>query len=289
VLGLLIGAATIETKQLDANVSRLDDALPPATQDRPAVSVGESQTFLLAGVEPVENQDQPLLDTVLLMHVTSDRTAAQVVSVPVNTWVPDAGATPADGFRTGGAAQLVGTVEALSGVRVDHYLQVDFAGFSQVVDDLDGIDVDVPQAYANRGHDFPVGRQHLDGAAALAYIRDADAAARSTTALRQQTVITAVFDRVSQLGAFSDLGTLTGVLTTLTSAISVDETLSDTDLVDLGWGMRGIGEPAFVSLPTAGPGEEAGQPVLYVDDGRASALWGHLREDTLAEHLDDFR
>lgn len=89
VLGLLIGAATFETRQLDANVSRIDNALPPQGVDRPAESVGESQTFLVAGVEPVPGSDQPLLDTVLLMHVTSDRTQAQVVSVPVNTVGPE--------------------------------------------------------------------------------------------------------------------------------------------------------------------------------------------------------
>lgn len=287
VLGLLIGAVTFETTHLDSNVSRLDNALP--AQDRPAESAAESQTFLVAGVEPVAGADRPLLDTVLLMHVPSDRTAAQVVAVPVDTWVAGIGATPAGGFRAGGAAQLVSTVEALSDVRVDHYAQVDFQGFAQIVDDLAGIDLDVPQPYANRGYDFPAGRQHLDGAAALAYIRDADAAARSTTALREQAVIAAVFDRASQLGALSDLGTLTGVLSTLTSAFSVDETISDTDLVSLVWGMRGVGRPAFVTTPTSGTGQEAGRPVVYLDDARAAALWGYLSADTLAAHLDDFR
>ena len=44
VLGLLIGATTFETKQLDANVSRIDNALPPKTADRPAEPVRESRT-----------------------------------------------------------------------------------------------------------------------------------------------------------------------------------------------------------------------------------------------------
>ena len=290
-LGLLIGATTFETKQLDANVSRIDNALPPETADRPAESAEESQTFLVAGIEQVPGSDQPLLDTVLLLHATSDRSQAQVVSVPVDTWVAGAGdgGTPADGFRDGGPAGLVTTVEALSDVRVDHYLQLDFEGFQQVIDDLGGVDIDVPQAYRNRGYAFPVGRQHLDGTAALAYIRDFGPPARATTALREQAVITAMFSRAKELGALSDLGTLTGLLGTVTDAVSVDETISDTDLVSLTWGLRGIGQPAFLSLPTSGSGEEAGRSVQYVDDGRASALWGHLKADTLGEHLDDFR
>ena len=287
VLGLLIGAATLETQQLDANVTRVEEALP--TADRPAESAGESQTFLLAGVEQVSGSGRPLLDTVLLMHVTGNRGQAQVVSVPVSTWVAGAGVTPAGSFRDGGAAALVTAVEALSDVRVDNYVQVDFAGFQQVIDDLDGVDVDVPEAYANKGFDFPAGRQHLDGAAALAYVRDVGPSSRGTAAVRQQAVITAVFDRVSERGAFSDLGTLNGVLTTLSSALSVDDTLDDTDLVNLAWGMRGIGRPAFVTMPTSRTGEEAGQPVVHVDDARAAALWGFLSEDTLGEHLDEFR
>jgi LCP family protein required for cell wall assembly len=291
VLGLLIGATTFETKQLDANVTRIDNALPPETADRPAESVEEAQTFLVAGLEQVPGSERPLLDTVLLLHATSDRSQAQVVAVPVDTWVPGAGdgSTVADGFRDGGAAGLVTTVEALSDVRVDHYLQLDFDGFRQVIDDLGGVDIDVPQAYANRGYEFPAGRQHLDGTAALAYVRDFGPPARATTALRQQAVVTAMFGRAKELGALSDLGTLTGLLSTVTDAVSVDETVSDTDLVGLAWDLRGIGQPAFLSLPTTGPGEEAGRSVQYVDDGRASALWGHLRDDTLSQHLDEFR
>lgn len=291
VLGLLIGATTFETKQLDANVTRIDNALPPESDVRPAESAGESQTFLVAGLEQVAGSDQPLLDSVLLLHATSDRTQAQVVSVPVDTWVPGAGdgSTLADGFRDGGPAGLVSTVEALSDVRVDNYLQLDFEGFQQVIDDLGGVDVDVPQAYANRGYEFPVGRQHLDGTAALAYVRDVGPSARATTALRQQAVVTAMFGRARELGALSDLGTLTGLLSTVTDAVSVDETLSDTDLVSLVWDLRGIGQPAFLSMPTSGSGEEAGRSVQYVDDARATALWGHLEADTLGQHLDDFR
>jgi LCP family protein required for cell wall assembly len=289
VLGLLIGATTFETKQLDANVSRIDNVFPAETEDRPVESAGESQTFLVAGIEQVPGADQPLLDSVLLLHATSDRTEAQVVAVPVDTWVPGAGSTVADGFRDSGPAGLVTTVETLSDVRVDHYVQVDFDGFQQVIDDLGGVDIAVPQAYANRGYDFPAGRQHVDGTAALAYIRDFDPSARATTALRQQAVVTAMFGRAKELGALSDLGTLTGLLSTVTQAVSVDETLSDTDLVSLVWDLRGIGQPAFLSLPTSGPGEEAGRSVQYVDDGRASALWGQLKADTLGEHLDDYR
>lgn len=284
-VGLLIGVATFTTKTFDAGVSRVGNALPEGA--RPAGSAGGALTFLLAGVEPVPDAERPLLDAVTLVHVTAGAAHAQLVHLPVGTWT--GGTTLGGAFTDGGAAGLTGAVETLTGVRVDHFAQLDFAGFSTVVDDLGGVDVDVPEPYRNRGHDFPAGRQHLDGAAALAYVRDADEAARATTAVRQQAVVVAVFDKASRLGVLSDLGTLQRTLGSLASAVQVDDTLSDTGLVDLAWQLRGVGRPDFLTAPVAGAGTEAGTPVQYLDAARASALWGYLRADTLAAHLAEFR
>ncbi|NDI48564.1 LCP family protein [Goekera deserti] len=286
-LGVLIGGATLSTQRLDGNVSRVESAFP--TRDRPAPAARGSLTFLLVGVEPVAGEDRPLVDAVSLVHVGSDLTQAQVVAVPVDTWVTGEGTTLSASFRDGGPASLVGAVETLSGVLVDHYAEVDFEGFAAVVDDLGGIEVDVPQPYANRGFDFPGGRQRLDGAGALAYVRDASPEAGATTAARQQAVLSAVFDRVTQLGVFSDVGTLTGTLEALTRSVSVDDSLSGPDLVDLAWSMRDVGPPAQLSVPISGTGTEAGGAVQYVDVERAPLLWRYLRDDVLADHLDEFR
>lgn len=91
----------------------------------------------------------------------------------------------------------------------------------------------------------------------------------------------AVFDRIQQRGAFTDFGNLGNVLGSVTDTVRVDETLADEDLVATAWVFRGVGEPEFVSAPVGAAGTEAGRPVVYLDNGRASRLWGHLRQDDL--------
>src|SRR4051812_6049643 len=99
----------------------------------------------------------------------------------------------------------------------------------------------VPRPYADRGYAFASGPQHLDGDAALAYVRDAEDTAKATTVLRMQTTVRALSDRLSVQAVLSDLGRLSDVLGQLTKALSGEETLPEADLVRLGWDERGVG------------------------------------------------
>jgi hypothetical protein len=129
----------------------------------------------------------------------------------------------------------------------------------------------------------------MDGAAVVAYVRDASAATRPDAPERQQQVVQALFNRISELGAFADLGRLADLLDSVTGALRVDESLADEELVATAWEFRGVGDPEFVPAPVGDTGEEAGQPVTRLAEERAAALWGHLRVDDLADHLGEFR
>jgi LCP family protein required for cell wall assembly len=228
-------------------------------------------------------------EAALLVRLTGDRQHAQVVTFPLDTWVAEGSTTLEGAFGADGAQGVVRAVETLTDVRVDHYAELDYSGFATVTDALGGITVDVPEEYSNRGRTFAPGPQQMDGAAAVAYVRDASAATRAGAPERQQRVVQALFGRIGELGALSDLGRLTGLLDPVTGALRVDESLADEDLVATAWEFRGVGDPEFVRAPVGAPGEEAGQPVSHLDEERAAALWGHLRADDLAAHLDEFR
>ena len=129
----------------------------------------------------------------------------------------------------------------------------------------------------------------MDGAAAVAYVRDASADTRAGAPARQQRVVQGMFDRMGELGAFSDLGRLAGLVDSATGALRVDDSLADEDLVATALEFRGVGDPEFLSAPVGSSGEEQGQPVTQLDEERAAALWGHLRADDLAAHLGEFR
>jgi LCP family protein required for cell wall assembly len=213
----------------------------------------------------------------MLMRVPADRADVQVVYLPPGLGGEDgvgSHSTVEGLLAAGGTQQLVRAVESMAGVRIDHVGLLDFPGFASITDALGGVTVDVPVPYRNQGHDFPAERQHMDGAAALAYVRSSSAAERASAGVRQKLMIEALFEQVSEQGRLSDAGQLAGTVQAVTGSLRVDDTLSNPDLVSLALELRDAGRPEFVTAPT---------------DGRAEALWGYLRDDSLRDHLDEFR
>jgi hypothetical protein len=82
---------------------------------------------------------------------------------------------------------------------------------------------------------------------------------------------------------------MTGTVESLTSSLTVDDTLGTTDLAQLAWDMRTVGQPDLLAVPIAGTGTEAGAEVRYVDPVRGAQLWEYLSTDSLAGHADEFR
>jgi LCP family protein required for cell wall assembly len=274
-VGVGIAAVTWTADDAGSRVDRLPDALPVG--ERPPAPP-ETMTFLVVGVDsPAASGSGVVADSVMLVRIPADRARPQVVYLPPGLGGDDGVGSDSvvDGLLDpGGTADLVEAVESLTGVRIDHVGLLDFPGFQAMTDAVGGVTVDLPEPYRNQGHDFPAGRQRLDGAAALAYVRSSGAEARATAGDRQQRMIQALFERVSEQGALSDVGRLTGTVRSLTRSLRVDDTLSNAELVALAWEVRGAGSPVFVTAPT---------------DERAESLWEYLRTDSLQSHLDEFR
>jgi LCP family protein required for cell wall assembly len=281
--GLVVGAITWSVEHFSSHVERVSRVFPDG--GRPSGSP-ESLTFLTVGLEPVAGSLFP--DAIALVHVTGDRSAVQVVFLPVDATldVPRGGA-PAlrDVFTSGGPSALVQAVEGASGVRIDHYVEMDFTGFRAITDALGGVEADIPAPFSNRGHTLAAGRQHLDGDAALAYLRFSGRPDAGAPELREQVLVTALFDRLGQMTS-GDIRQLQNFTEALTGAVRVDDTLSDTALVQLAWSLRGVARPKFVTVPVAGQG---GSAVPYLDQTRAAAVWRYLREDSLGDHVTEFR
>src|SRR5690606_8084487 len=119
-------------------------------------------------------------DTALVVHIPEGRSRAVAVSIPRDTLVTRPECVGDDGstvsakervmfnsvYAQVGPACVVKTVEKMSGVRIDHYLEIDFAGFKDLVDAIGGVTVDVPQDIHDKasGLDLTAGPQKLDGA-----------------------------------------------------------------------------------------------------------------------------
>ena len=117
-------------------------------------------------------------DTIMLLHIDPRDRQAAILSIPRDLWVPIAGTDFSDkinaSFALGGAPQLIATVQDALGLTVNHYVQVDFVGFKDIVDTVGGVDIYTPAPARDftSGLDIPrAGCVRLDGTQGLAFVR----------------------------------------------------------------------------------------------------------------------
>ncbi|MFP5020214.1 LCP family protein [Pseudonocardia phyllosphaerae] len=298
------GAVAYLTSSIGNDISRIPDAFRGIdANDRPASFGGT--TFLLVGTDsrssepttgseadPNADAGSQRSDVIMLGTVAPDGSNASVVSIPRDSWVevPGKGMNKINAaYAFGGAPLLIETVEKLTGVRVDHFGVIDFAGFTGLVDSVGGIDVDVAQATSNNGVDFRAGRNHLDGTQALAYVRQRHGLPNGDLdrAARQQNAMKALLTTV-QRKASTDPAALYAFATNVGDAVSVDDSLSNTGLAQLALQSRDLraSNVAFVTAPVRGLGREGAQSVVYLDDDRGAELWGAVRNGSVTEWSD---
>ncbi|MGW6444545.1 LCP family protein [Lentzea sp. NPDC055074] len=161
--------------RLESNLKTVDLSRE-ITHPRPQSTPGRPLNILLIG------KDDGRSDTAMVVQLNAQGDQARVVSIPRDTMVPRprCGTSPPaaiamfnSAFSTGGAACTVATVEQMSGIRIDHFVQIDFNGFRDVIDRLGGIDVTMPEAIDDEksGLHVPAGPSKLNGTQALAFVR----------------------------------------------------------------------------------------------------------------------
>jgi LCP family protein required for cell wall assembly len=290
LVGVLVAASAWTASNVSRDVERLPDVFPQG--DRPAPVPG-SLTFLLVGLDTSPGSTpggEP--DMIGLGHVTEDRSHLQMVSMPANLWVDEtdeSSGTLRDAFDRGGPQQMIAAVEAVSGIRVDHYADLDLEAFSALTEALGGITVDVPDQHQSRGQHFTPGEHQFDGDEALAYMRSPRLEPDEVAAVpRQQQVIKALYERVREQGLLSNLGRLSGLIGLLTRSLRVDDTMDDAFLTGLAWDLRDAGAPDLFTVPVKPVAEHGGVPVHPLDRQRAEVLFTYLRTDLLDDHKGEF-
>ncbi|MHA6797158.1 LCP family protein [Pseudonocardia bannensis] len=230
-------------------------------------------------------------DVLMVAQISPERTNASVVSIPRDAWVeiPGRGMNTINAaYALGGPSLLIRTVENLTDLRIDHFAVIDFAGFESMVDSVGGIDVRVAAATSNHGVDFHQSLNHLDGAQALAYVRQRYNLPRGDLdrAQRQQNALRALLSRAVSGGALSDPAGLYDLLDATSRTVGVDDTLSNGGLRSLAFELIDLrpSAVAFMSAPVRGLGREGVQSVVCLDDLRAAELWSALRNGTPADY-----
>jgi LCP family protein required for cell wall assembly len=238
-------------------------------------------------------------DTTILMHLSADRERAYGVSIPRDTIVdrPACGENdeiPAaknvmwnDAYTQGGQACTIRQFEAMSGIYVDHYVVVNFNGFKDMVNAIDGVEVCIPEDIDDPAHGINIeaGTRTLHDAEALNYVR-----ARYTLGdgsdisriKRQQAFIASMAHKVISRGTLARVDRLVGFLDAATESLTVDPGLENvTKLGQLGLGFQGIGldNIKFLTAPNAYyPTDSEYSGRVYLTE-QAPKLWRLIEKD----------
>jgi len=231
-------------------------------------------------------------DTIMVLHIENGRQS--LLSIPRDLWVKD----PSTGKMgrinstfTAGPANLIKAVEAL-GIPIQHYAEINFVSFGKLVDSAGGIDVNFafPSRDTNSGLNIATaGRNHLNGTAALAYVRSrhfeelkngkwvADPRSDLGRIDRQRQFLAALTNKVSN--TVNPLA-LANVADATSAGFKIDNALGLLDALKLGWSMRSF-HPASASLPVTARTTSGGADVLDLKQPDAKALIDQFNHGSL--------
>ena len=309
----LVGAAAAGWAvymKLEGNITP-DDAtaaeLARFEKDRPTALVKDALNVLLigsdsrAGAENGRYGHDPgteRSDTVILLHLSAGRRSATAVSIPRDLMVDVPDCRRPDGsrsapmfaqfnaaFEVGGSACTVRTVEKLTDIRVDHHVVVDFEGFKDMVDAVDGVEVCLNEPIDDKDAHLrlPAGRVTLDGEQALGYVR-----ARKTLGdgsdtgriERQQRFLGALVSKVRSNEILLNPVKLYPVLDAATSSLTTDPELASLrGLYELVRGLRDIPTEGvqFLTVPRESYAGDVNRDQLA--QPAAGKLFERLRKD----------
>ncbi|MFE7133094.1 LCP family protein [Streptomyces sp. NPDC057638] len=238
-------------------------------------------------------------DTAMVVHLYEGRKKASVVSIPRDTLIQRPDCVDGDGrtvpgqsramfntaYEVGGPACAVKTVERMSGIRMDHFIEVDFTGFKKMIDALGGVEITTTKAIKDpQSHlDLPPGTHRLDGEQSLGLVRTRKSVGDGSDLGRiqlQQAFMKAFINQVKDVGVLSSPTKLLDIADTATKAITPDSELdSVSELMSFARGLSGL-KSSDVQMVT--------MPVEYdpVDPNRviplpaaAAQVWSALRLD----------
>ncbi|MEU4100979.1 LCP family protein [Streptomyces tanashiensis] len=238
-------------------------------------------------------------DTAMVVHVFEGHKKASVVSIPRDTLIDrpacaDERGTAVPGehramfntaYEVGGPACAVKTVESMSGIRMDHYIEVDFTGFKKLIDELGGVEITTTQAIKDsKSHlDLAPGTHTLDGEQSLGLVRTRKSVGDGSDLGRiqlQQAFMKAFIEQVKDVGVFSNPTKLYGLADAATKAITPDSELDSVqELMGFAKGLSGIG-PQNVHMVTLPVEYDPRDPNRVVPlEAQSRQVWKALKND----------
>ena len=240
-----------------------------------------------------------LSDTTILLHLSANRQFAYGVSLPRDAMVERPACPRKNGngvdpggmtqfnaaYAIGGPACTVKTVEKLTGIRINHFVVVDFVGFKAMVNAINGVTVCVPSEVNDTvGHiKLPAGTYKVTGQQALDYVRVRHDLGASTGDIgrmkRQQAFISAMIQKVVSAGTLANPVRLLKFLDAATNSLTTDPGFANLkQLASLGSSLKSIGldNVKFITVPWQ-PWPQDTNRVEWAP--QAGQLWRLIRRD----------
>jgi len=300
--------------QISSSIARID--VFNSLDDRPE-KTSKAENYLLVGSDTREGLTKQQMrelrvgstataaggrsDTMLIIHLSKARDRAYIISLPRDslvvipehvsssdkkTMIPARKGKLNSAFSYGGAPLLIETIELATSIKIDHYVEVSFAGFAGIVDALGGIevctkvDIDDPKSHLV----LSAGVHTLDGIEALKYVRTRDFDGRGDIGrmARQQQFMSAVLNKATSSGTLLNPFKVKNFINASLASVKLDSGLAPDDLLTLAKQMRNLtsGNVRTLTVPLSNPnGRYDGLSVVIWDEVLGADLWTRVRDD----------
>jgi anionic cell wall polymer biosynthesis LytR-Cps2A-Psr (LCP) family protein len=282
------------TEQSLDSIERIPEALPTIPEaEQPPAAAGDAEVYLLVGLDAEINpdasqnadDDRPAWqagaarsDTMMLLHLPADRSAATLVSLPRDSWVEIPGHGTAKlnaAYSWGGPPLMVETIQNLTDLRIDHVAVLDWSGFRGLTDAVGGVVID---------------GERLSGDQALVYVRERKGLPQGDfdRTRRQQHFLRSLLNQTLSSDTLTNPTRLNRLLDTIGDVVSVDDGLSNGDIRDLAWQLRGVrgSDIRFMNAPVLGTDTIEGQSVVLLNLEATEPLWQAMKDDAVQELID---
>lgn len=238
-------------------------------------------------------------DTTILLHLSADRTRAYGISIPRDLLVDRPDCRTQDGktlpggsgvmwneaFSVGGPACTIQQFEQITGIRLDHFVVVDFEGFRGMVDAIGGVKTCIPEDIVDPAHgiNIPAGTRKLKGYQALNYVRERYNVGNGSDVgrmKRQQAFIASMAHQVVSAGTLARPDRMVRFLDSATKSLTVDPGLQNViKIAELGNQFKGIGldNIQFLTIPIITAPSDPNR--LAFQEPQATKVWAKIRKD----------
>ncbi len=246
----------------------------------------------------------PLADVQMLLHISADRKNANIVSIPRDTIVKIPECKGPDGetyaatttkpinetLGRGGPGCTLTTWESITGVYIDHWMMIDFAGVVAMADEVGGVPVCVKTGVHDKptrtvpggsGLKLPQGTTEIKGKQALQWLRTRHAFGNDQNrAKAQHMYMNGMMEKLQKQNAWTDTGRLTGLAETATKALTVsDEIKSVAKLFDLSMQLKNVKLDRLTTATVPTTEWSQNKDKLVMVEQSADKMWAMLRDD----------